>query len=81
MATSTNSDLITGDRVDEIREWLKEASCSDEIWVAEWIAIDDLNLTGMNKKMKPEYFVRTSDAVGLTAELAEEAIRKLSNQT
>jgi len=70
-----------GDRVDEIREWLKEASCSDEIWVAEWIAIDDLNLTGMNKKMKPEYFVRTSDAVGLTAELAEEAIKKLSNQT
>ncbi len=66
--------VATGNRVDEIWAWL-------DIYAADcesWIAIDDLNLVEMRpEKINPDYFVHTTEELGLTEELAEYAIKKL----
>ena len=55
--------------------------------VHQWVAVDDLPLVNLDEKCRngctgirltAAHFVQTSDQVGLTAELAEEAIAKLS---
>ena len=66
----------TGDRVDEIMAWLSAHRSADH----PWIAIDDLDLLGMNPKLHARNFVRTSDGVGLTRRNVNEAVRKLSEQ-
>ena len=56
--------------------------------VEAWVAIDDLPLDRMDVELRDgrrirgarvtaDHFVKTSDAVGLTDELAEEAVAKL----
>jgi len=51
----------TGDRVDEIRTWLRTNAWRD---VRAWIAIDDMDLIMMNPTgLRSSCFVRTSDEV------------------
>jgi len=68
--------LCTGDRVDEILRWLADNSETPE----PWLAIDDVDLLGMNTKLSSQHFVRTTDAVGLTHAGVEEALTKLCAQ-
>jgi len=72
------SKTCEGDRVDEIRDWLHQAAASSTMWVAEWVAIDDVDLLAMNSKLMPDHFVKTSRQQGLSQERAEEAVSKLS---
>lgn len=67
--------LGKGDRVTEIREWLV-----DNVFrhITSWIVIDDLDLIKMNDKLPRDHFVKTNDDIGLTDELADKAVRKLS---
>ena len=46
-----------------------------------YVAVDDMDLTGMNSKLTSEHFVRTSDAVGLSDDKVAETIEKLRRQT
>ena len=69
----------TGDRVDEILQWLREHPGPTGVTRA-WIALDDLDLLMMNPKLPSTHFVRTSDSIGLTRENADLAIRLLQEQ-
>ena len=63
----TPSDEDITHRADQIRAWIDNHSDIDR-----WVAVDDLKLDlGDN-------FVQTDEKVGLTAELADEIIRKLN---
>merc|ERR1712232_330529 len=66
-------------RVNEILLWLEMCP------VDAWVAIDDIDLLTQSEQMKvcscaEHHFVRTDDAVGLTADKATEAVSKLSAQ-
>ena len=76
LLSSTPDLTTTGDRVDEILQWMQQP----ELAVEAWIALDDMNLMKMNSKLDAAHFVRTDDAVGLTRDKAEEAITKLLAQ-
>lgn len=69
-----------GDRVDEILLWLEMRAAKSE-HIQAWVAIDDLDLLRQNPRLNAQNFVRTDDAEGLTAEKAQEALRKLLQQS
>ena len=78
---SSTADLTyTGDRVDEILLWLREHPARGSGAARAWVALDDLDLLGMNAKLTPEHFVRTRDGIGLTRQDAERAIAQLRSQ-
>ena len=70
-----------GDRGDEIAGCVvartQGSSNGHHLGVA-WVALDDMDLSGMNPRMVPaSHFVRTDDAVGLSVAGAHEAVAKL----
>eukprot|EP00927_Polykrikos_kofoidii_P009919 TRINITY_DN14173_c1_g1_i1.p1 TRINITY_DN14173_c1_g1~~TRINITY_DN14173_c1_g1_i1.p1 ORF type:complete len:240 (-),score=50.42 TRINITY_DN14173_c1_g1_i1:48-767(-) len=69
----------TGSRVDEIFAWLMDNKLDGDK-VEAWVALDDLDLRGMDDRLQAANFVRTMDSVGLTRKHAEEAVRKLLAQ-
>ena len=87
-ATSNREMLaVDNQRVDEIGEYLQRFEQETSTIVRHWIAIDDLPLDRMaiegrsnapGNRLTAEHFVRTSDATGLTEELAQEAVKKLT---
>jgi len=75
--SSTPDLTIKGDRVDEILWWINGHK---ELRAVAWIAVDDMDLMGMNGKLDAAHFVRTDDTFGLTKAKTAEAIKKLSAQ-
>lgn len=75
--TPDKSADCSGDRVDEILQWLRDHGSGVQ---QPWVAIDDLDLLTMNPKLSPRHFVRTRDSIGLTLDNAERAIELLHRQ-
>jgi len=66
----------SGDRPDEIFEYIRENNLQDN----PWVAIDDMDMIAMNNNLNTINFCRTDDYEGLTEEKAYEVIEKLRNQ-
>lgn len=86
---TSNREMLSVDnqRVDEIGEYLEQYEQETGTTIQHWIAIDDLPLDRMAIESRPnalgnrlttEHFVQTSDTEGLTEELAQEAVQKLT---
>ena len=72
-----NKDVdASGDRPDEIFEYIRENNLQDN----PWVAIDDMDMIAMNNNLKTINFCRTDYYEGLTQEKAYEVIEKLRHQ-
>jgi hypothetical protein len=68
-------------RVDEIYYWLKNfdnKTIQEDIIIKKWIAIDDMDLSKLDKKRMKDHFVLTTVVYGITEETVKEAIQLLS---
>jgi hypothetical protein len=68
---SSSFSNLEEERVQEIKFWL------DDNPADTWIAIDDMDLAGKGG-LDPDRFVHTTYVLGMTDDLAAQAIRKLS---
>ena len=72
-----NMDLdASGDRPDEIFEYIRVNNLQDN----PWVAIDDMDMIAMNNNLNTINFCRTDDYDGLTIDKAYEVIEKLRTQ-
>jgi hypothetical protein len=78
---------VDNQRPDEIGEFIETYEKETNSTVKNWVAIDDLPLDLFAQEGRPQspgncltkaHFVKTSDATGLTEDLAREAVRKLN---
>ena len=66
----------SGDRPDEIFEYINE----HELVNTPWIAIDDMSMIEMNSSLQPINFCQTDDMDGLTIKKVNEVINKIRYQ-
>jgi len=66
----------SGDRPDEIFEYITKNNLQNN----PWVAIDDMDMVEMNSNLSLNNFCRTDDYKGLTIEKAYEVIEKLRKQ-
>ncbi len=71
--TSDKSLDASGDRPDEILEYIKINKLQNK----PWIAIDDMPMLDMNSKLKDINFCKTDDRYGFTYDKSLEVINKL----
>ena len=74
--TSDKSLDASGDRPDEILEYVQLNNLHNK----PWIAIDDMPMLDMNSKLKGNNFCKTDDRYGLTYDKSIEVINKLKSQ-
>ena len=74
--TSDKSLDASGDRPDEILEYVQLNNLHNK----PWIAIDDMPMLDMNSKLKGNNFCKTDDRYGLTYDKSLEVINKLKSQ-
>ena len=74
--TSDKSLDCSGDRPDEIFEYVREHGLAG----GPWVAIDDMAMIQMNSSLKSINFCQTDDMDGLTCKKANEVITKIRCQ-